>query len=938
MSRLIVKGLPPTVSEAQLRAHFARHFSDAITDVKIARKRDGKARQFAFLGFRGGGDAAAAAAAFHRTFLGASRLSVEVAKGIGEGAPAPPAVDGGAASGAGGGGGGGVAPGDPEALAAELGVGRFAAKAAAGVKDKALLAEYLAASRSRATAPTWANDDALTRGGGGGGGGGGAPPPKAAAARARSASGGSDEGEYQELPGAAHARASAPAPAPAPPPGVTAGDLEDLAFLRSKMAPRRGGGRSGEADAGGAVMGAMGTAAPAAAPAEAPAEAPPAAPGGSGAAGGEPGGGGAPPLADTGRLFLRNLPYVATEGDLRAFFLPFGAVADVALQVDGSGRSKGLAYVTFVNPEAAVEALAATDGRVFLGRLLHVLPARAARGEGEGEGEGEGGDGGGASARGSSSFKRSREEARKRAAVGGAEAGSVWNTLFVRSDAAVAAAAAALGVARGELLDRDASNLAVRAALAETQVVADTKRFLEDNGVCLPTLEVSLSAAAAAAATAGGGGGGGARGNTTSAGGAGDGGGGVAAVARSATTILVKNLPPDADAPALRDMFSRHGALSRFLLPPARVLCLVEYSDAKAAKRAFAALAYARFQRAPLYLEWAPEAIFVRPAAGAAGGGGVGAPATAQPPPPPPPLPPPPPPPAAGAAAPAPPAGATTLFVKNLAFSSTEEGLRGVFAPCGTLRSVRIPRKRGGGGGGGGGGARGGEGAPALSLGYGFVEFAEAAGAAAALRTRQGAQLDGHALELRVSRGGGGEGGATAPAASAPAPAAALAAAAAAAARGADAAATKLMVRNLAFEATKRDLTELFSAFGTLKTVRLPKKFDGTGRGFAFVEFITHAEARAAMAALAATHLYGRHLVIEWAAKGDGSGGGAEGAGAGAGVGAALLPAMGKRPREGGEGVGAATSKRGATEGAAGAAGALAKALAGQERRRREKS
>ena len=58
------------------------------------------------------------------------------------------------------------------------------------------------------------------------------------------------------------------------------------------------------------------------------------------------------------------------------------------------------------------------------------------------------------------------------------------------------------------------------------------------------------------------------------------------------------------------------------------------------------------------------------------------------------------------------------------------------------------------------------------------------------------------------------------------------------------------MVRNLAFEATKRDLAELFSAFGTLKTVRLPKKFDGTGRGFAFVEFITHAEARAAMAAL----------------------------------------------------------------------------------------
>jgi multiple RNA-binding domain-containing protein 1 len=46
--------------------------------------------------------------------------------------------------------------------------------------------------------------------------------------------------------------------------------------------------------------------------------------------------------------------------------------------------------------------------------------------------------------------------------------------------------------------------------------------------------------------------------------------------------------------------------------------------------------------------------------------------------------------------------------------------------------------------------------------------------------------------------------------------------------------------------------------------VRLPKKFDGSHRGFAFVEFLTSKEAVAAMNALSRTHLYGRHLVLEW--------------------------------------------------------------------------
>jgi multiple RNA-binding domain-containing protein 1 len=81
--------------------------------------------------------------------------------------------------------------------------------------------------------------------------------------------------------------------------------------------------------------------------------------------------------------------------------------------------------------------------------------------------------------------------------------------------------------------------------------------------------------------------------------------------------------------------------------------------------------------------------------------------------------------------------------------------------------------------------------------------------------------------------------------------------------------ATKIVVRNVAFEATRRDVQKLFNPFGTLKSCRLPKKFDGAHRGFAFVELATRRETSAALEALAGTHLYGRRLVIERAALED---------------------------------------------------------------------
>ena len=44
-----------------------------------------------------------------------------------------------------------------------------------------------------------------------------------------------------------------------------------------------------------------------------------------------------------------------------------------------SNQSMGFAFITFMMPEHAVQAFNELDGRVFQGRLLHILPAKPKR-------------------------------------------------------------------------------------------------------------------------------------------------------------------------------------------------------------------------------------------------------------------------------------------------------------------------------------------------------------------------------------------------------------------------------------------------------------------------------------------------------------------------------------------------------------------------------
>ena len=53
---------------------------------------------------------------------------------------------------------------------------------------------------------------------------------------------------------------------------------------------------------------------------------------------------------------------------------------------------------------------------------------------------------------------------------------------------------------------------------------------------------------------------------------------------------------------------------------------------------------------------------------------------------------------------------------------------------------------------------------------------------------------------------------------------------------------------------------------GKIDNIRLPEKVAGGHRGFAFVEFVTPEECHNAYEALKHVHLYGRHLVLQYAA------------------------------------------------------------------------
>jgi RNA recognition motif-containing protein len=101
-------------------------------------------------------------------------------------------------------------------------------------------------------------------------------------------------------------------------------------------------------------------------------------------------------------LFVGNMPYGATEADLRAHFSSVGAPSQIVIPVDrDTGRPRGFAFVEFMERSVAEEAISRFNQQPFMGRSLSVSEARPREAGGGGgggfrpSGGGYGGGGGG---------------------------------------------------------------------------------------------------------------------------------------------------------------------------------------------------------------------------------------------------------------------------------------------------------------------------------------------------------------------------------------------------------------------------------------------------------------------------------------------------------------------------------------------------------------
>ena len=95
------------------------------------------------------------------------------------------------------------------------------------------------------------------------------------------------------------------------------------------------------------------------------------------------------------KLYIGNLPFSATEEEIRALFGAHASIESLNIITDRvTGRPRGFAFIE-MDQEGAEGAMKALDGSDMGGRSLNVSEARERQGGGGGGGHGGGGGGGG---------------------------------------------------------------------------------------------------------------------------------------------------------------------------------------------------------------------------------------------------------------------------------------------------------------------------------------------------------------------------------------------------------------------------------------------------------------------------------------------------------------------------------------------------------------
>ena len=381
------------------------------------------------------------------------------------------------------------------------------------------------------------------------------------------------------------------------------------------------------------------------------------------------------------------------------------------------------------------------------------------------------------------------------------------NPLYINTNTATAEVASRLKITKHDLVNTSIENVAVRAAAAEALLTSETQVVLSKDGINVECLRPERLNI-----------------NTP----------------RSSDTLLVKNLPQLTATimDELKTLFEQHGSLEKICSPSRVGPVIISYLHATDAGAAFRRLSFHVFHEKPLFLQWAPLGLLTtQTIEKEVQGDEIDVDDTEF-------------------------MSGSTVHVKNLPHSCTNTQLRETFSKHFTkvkrnpecIRSIKVLAQKG----------------------YGFVEFVDANVRNLCLRAFENAcaTLDGRILTLEKAHTHAGAQEETLH-------------------RTENHSTTfndvedilrcppgydplKLTLKNVPFEATPSEIKSLFSAFTEIRTVRIPKRlyrYDTTRksnhRGFAFVEFTTEDGAREALRMLSQTHLYGRHLILEYAKMGD---------------------------------------------------------------------
>lgn len=96
------------------------------------------------------------------------------------------------------------------------------------------------------------------------------------------------------------------------------------------------------------------------------------------------------------KLYLGNLPFAASDDDIKEAFSAYGTIEDLFIPLDReTNRPRGFAFITLADDDLARKAIEEMDGADLMGRNLRVNEAeerRPQQNRGGGGGGGYGGD------------------------------------------------------------------------------------------------------------------------------------------------------------------------------------------------------------------------------------------------------------------------------------------------------------------------------------------------------------------------------------------------------------------------------------------------------------------------------------------------------------------------------------------------------------------